>query len=274
MTHTNIILLGAFIGFFLESLLLSYRFFDIKKLILTIAIALLLFLISPTDQRSSIPWNNLPLALIGYALGFAIVYRKELLPVISEYSVFAQTLFFWLGWYYFTYDFVWKTAIAGLGLVPTLLVVFTLIRKKPLSKNENIVLYGWFMLAGLSLILFQIPLWTQSMHLSSMAFYEAVIAGMLVFYVALQSVYVLMFVPPPAHRPSLRRQWKQHIETASLKFLTIQSKALHIIIIFVVFFLLTFLNEQFHLLARHVFFNLMIIGSLPILSYQKISSTN
>lgn len=260
------ILIAMFVGFILESLLLCYKYFDLKKMLLCFVTAFTLFFLLPTNELTPLPWDNLPFALLGYVIGFAIIFRRELLPYVNEYTVFMQTLLFWLGLYYFVSDPGLQILLYSVGMVASALVLFSVFRSKPLSHQEHIGLYAWFLFAGLAVVLFQIPTWFISMKLEFFTLSESVIAGMLIFYITLQTVYVLMFIPPPKDRPNQRTEWKKHIQIASQRFLPHQSQKTHILFILLAFSALVSLNTWLKVIPHHIFFNLLIIGSIPLLS--------
>jgi hypothetical protein len=149
-----------------------------------------------------------------FAFMFALSFKDDLLPVISEKVLLSYSLIFWFAFFsYFYKGTAWSNALAALLLLPTAATVFIAIQRPVLSFVWKLSLYTWFLCVVVSLGLFQFPFRHLSIFLSPekspwLNPLDCIVAGMAFLYLAVNMAYLFELIPIPGKNQS----WADRME--------------------------------------------------------------
>ena len=144
-----------------------------------------------------------------FAFMFALSFKDDLLPVISEKVLLSYSLIFWFAFFsYFYKGTAWSNALAALLLLPTAATVFIAIQRPVLSFVWKLSLYTWFLIVVVSLGLFQFPFQHLSIFLSPQKSpwlnpLDCIVAGMAFLYLAVNMAYLFELIPIPGKNQSV-----------------------------------------------------------------------
>jgi hypothetical protein len=168
------------------------------------------------------PYLHMLLALGFFAFMFAIRFKDDLLPVISEKLLLSYSLIFWFAFFsYFYKGTARNNALAALCLVPTAAVAYLAIERPALSFAWKLSLYTWFLCVVVFLGLFQFPFQNLSLFLSPekspwLTPLDCIVAGMAFLYLAVNMAYLFELIPIPGRNQSWADRMKQWHELTSL----------------------------------------------------------
>jgi hypothetical protein len=143
-----------------------------------------------------------------FAFMYALRFKDDLLPVISEKVLLSYSLIFWFAFFsYFYKGTAWDVALAALLLIPTAATVFIALRRPALSFVWKLSLYTWFLVVVVSLGLFQFPFKHLSIFLSPenspwLNPLDCIVAGMAFLYLAVNMAYLYELIPIPGKHQS------------------------------------------------------------------------
>jgi len=154
------------------------------------------------------PFLHILLSLGLFAFMFALRFKDDLLPVISEKVLLSYSLIFWFAFFSYFYNGTdWSNALAALLLVPSAATVFIALRRPSLSFVWKLSFYTWFLCIIVSLGLFQFPFRHLSIFLSPekspwLNPLDCAVAGMAFLYLAVNMAYLFELIPIPAKNQS------------------------------------------------------------------------
>ena len=160
------------------------------------------------------PFLHILFSLGIFAFMFALRFKDDLLPVISEKVLLSYSLIFWFAFFsYFYKGTAWDNALGALLLVPSAAVVFIAFRQPTLSFVWKLCLYSWFLCVVVALGLFQFPFQNLSIFLSPerspwLNPLDCIVAGMAFLYLAVNMAYLFELVPIPGKNQS----WADRME--------------------------------------------------------------
>ena len=165
-------------------------------------------------EREYEPFLHILFSLGLFAFVFALRFKNDLLPVISEKVLLSYTLIFWFAFFsYFYKGTAWDNALVALLLVPTAAAVYIAFQRPTLSFVWKLSLYTWFLCVVVSLGLFQFPFHNLSIFLAPerspwLNPLDCIVAGMAFLYLAVNMAYLFELVPIPAKNQS----WTDRME--------------------------------------------------------------
>jgi hypothetical protein len=136
-----------------------------------------------------------------FAFMFALRFKDDLLPVVSEKVLLSYSLIFWFAFFsYFYKGTAWSNALAALLLLPTAATVFIAVQRPALNFVWKLSLYTWFLCVVVSLGLFQFPFQHLSIFLSPekspwLNPLDCIVAGMAFLYLAVNMAYLFELIP-------------------------------------------------------------------------------
>lgn len=147
------------------------------------------------------PFLHILFSMGFFAFMFALRFKDDLLPVVSEKVLLSYSLIFWFAFFsYFYKGTAWSNALAALLLVPTAATVFIAIQRPILSFVWKLSLYTWFLTVVVSLGLFQFPFRHLAIFLSPekspwLNPLDCIVAGMAFLYLAVNMAYLFELIP-------------------------------------------------------------------------------
>jgi hypothetical protein len=162
-----------------------------------------------------------------FAFMYAMRFKDDLLPVVSEKVLLSYSLLFWFAFFsYFYKGTAWSIALAAFLLVPTAATLFIAVRRPGLSFAWKLSLYTWFLTVVVSLGLFQFPFQHLAIFLSPqkspwLSPLDCVVAGMAFLYLAVNMAYLYELIPIPGKHQSWAdrmRQWHELTDLMTERF--------------------------------------------------------
>ncbi|HEX3949757.1 MAG TPA: hypothetical protein VHW95_07910 [Steroidobacteraceae bacterium] len=179
------------------------------------------------------PFLHILFSMGFFAFMYALRFKNDLLPVISEKVLLSYSLIFWFAFFsYFYKGTAWDVALAALLLVPTGATVFIAVHRPGLSFAWKLALYTWFLTIVVSLGLFQFPFQHLSIFLSPekspwLNPLDCVVAGMAFLYLAVNMAYLFELIPIPGKNQSWADRMKQWHELTSLMTVRFEDEPMH-----------------------------------------------
>ena len=213
MNEHLVLVLWFALGVLLQALVLIRGDWNWGRLALCVVVAA--FGIFPGKHENEYrPFVHILFALGIFAFMFALRFKDDLLPVISEKVLLSYSLIFWFAFFSFFYkETAWDNALATLLLVPSAAVVFIAFRRPTLSFAWKLCLYSWFLCVVVALGLFQFPFQNLAIFLSPerspwLNPLDCIVAGMAFLYLAVNMAYLFELVPIPGKNQS----WADRME--------------------------------------------------------------
>jgi hypothetical protein len=210
--HLTLVLWFA-LGVGLQALLLIRGDWNWGRLALCVAFGALGMLPAKHEHNYE-PFLHVLLSLGFFAFMFALRFKSDLLPVISEKVLLSYSLILWFAFFsYFYNGTAWSNALAVLLLVPTGAAVFIALQRPSLSFVWKLSLYTWFLCIVVSLGLFQFPFRHLAIFLSPekspwLNPLDCIVAGMAFLYLAVNMAYLFELIPIPGKHQS----WADRME--------------------------------------------------------------
>jgi hypothetical protein len=168
-----------------------------------------------------------------FAFMFALSFKNDLLPVISEKVLLSYSLIFWFAFFsYFYKGTAWSNALAALLLLPTAATVFIAVQRPVLSFVWKLSLYTWFLCVVVSLGLFQFPFQHLSIFLSPQKSpwlnpLDCIVAGMAFLYLAVNMAYLFELIPIPGKNQSWAERMEEWHKLTGLMTQRFEDEPLH-----------------------------------------------
>lgn len=173
------------------------------------------------------PLVHVLMVFSAFSVIFAVTFKKDILPLISEGVLLSYTLVFWFA---FLTSFYTGTplhmALLLLLLVPTALALFVAVRKTRLGFVFKLALYTWFLVIIVSLGLFQFPynqlkLFLEDHQVPWVTPFESVTAGMAFMFLLANATYIFYLIPIPGRNQSWAermRDWHAFTDLMTQRF--------------------------------------------------------
>jgi hypothetical protein len=168
-----------------------------------------------------------------FAFMYALRFKDDLLPVISEKLLLSYSLIFWFAFFsYFYKGTPWNITLAALLVLPTAATVFIAVRRPNLSFVWKLALYAWFLSVVVSLGLFQFPFRNLYIFLSPekspwLNPLDCIVAGMAFLYLAVNMAYLFELIPIPGKNQSWADRMKQWHQLTSLMTERFEDEPVH-----------------------------------------------
>jgi hypothetical protein len=202
------LLISAFgVGIALEALLLQRSDWQPGKLLGCMALSLLAAFPGKHETVYQ-PLLHVLFVFSAFAVLFAIAFKQDILPAISEKLLLSYTLIFWFAFFsYFYRSALLQNLLLIVLALPTVATLWVAWRRPTLNFTLKLVLYTWFLGIMVGLGLFQFPfyqlrLFMQDQNIPWVTPHESISAGMAFLYLAANATYLFYLIPIPAKNES------------------------------------------------------------------------
>lgn len=160
------------------------------------------------------PYFHILLSLGFFSCWFAMAFKSDILPLVSEKVLLLYTMVFWFAFFSFFYEAtLFHNILLALLLIPTIMTVVIAVMRPNLSFAWKLFLYSWFLGAVISLGLVQFPFRHLSLFLQPQGTpwlmpIECIVAGMAFLYLAVNITYLYELVMIRGKNQS----WEQRME--------------------------------------------------------------
>lgn len=215
-----------------------------------------------------------------FAFVFALVFKKDILPLISEKVLLSYSLIFWFSFFSFFYKdaFIHKF-LFFLFLVPSLATVFIAFIKLKLNFWWKLFFYTWFLIIVVSLGLFRfsfnhLALFFDSQHAPWIESIDCILTGMAFLYLIVNATYIWELIPIPGKNQSMQSRMKEWHELTNLMTQRCddqQPTHLQTVLIIVLQGGGLFLTYQYHLVPGGLLVNVLLL--LPVFLSSRDNTT-
>jgi hypothetical protein len=168
------------------------------------------------------PFFHLLMCLGFFSCWFAMAFKDDVLPVVSEKILLFYSLIFWFA--FFTYFYRGTTlhnVLLVVLLLPSAATLFISFLRPELSFVWKLYLYTWFLCTVISLGLIQFPYHHLSIFLARQEIpwltpLDCVVGGMAFLYLAVNIAYLYELIPIPERNQSWKERMKKWHELTGL----------------------------------------------------------
>jgi hypothetical protein len=208
-------------GVALESLYLIRRNPGWLRLACCIGLGLLVAAFGDDKGNADPDDAHYAFAYIAYAGLFGFLFRKDILPVVSEGLLLALTVLFWYG---FAASFYLGAAdqqvMMALALIPSSLTAYIAFARPALGFWLKLFLYAWFLTIVVVLGVIQFPygnLQIFTVHrVPWLNAADALTTGMALMYLVVNGLYLYLLIPIPGKHQSFADRMKEWHELTDL----------------------------------------------------------
>ena len=279
MNERLILILWFGLGVIIQAILLIRNDWDWGKLGLCLGIGLMGFMPGKHENNYD-PLIHIFLCFCFFAFIFAITFKEDILPLISEKILLSYSLIFWFSFFSFFYKdaFIHKFLFI-LFLLPSLATVFIAFIKSKLNFWGKLFFYSWFLTIIVSLGLFRfsfshLSLFFSNHHSSWIGPIDCILTGMAFLYLVVNATYIWELIPIPGKNQSWKSRMEEWHELTNLMTQRCddqQPTHVQTILILVLQGGGLFLNYQYHLVPAAVLINVLLL--LPIILSSGNSTT-
>jgi hypothetical protein len=224
------------------------------------------------DKGKSDPDDaHLAFAYIAYAAVFGALFRKDILPVVSEKLLLVLTVLFWYGFAATFYrGTIAQIIMMSVALVPSALTVHVALTRPPLNFWLKLFLYTWFLMIVVALGLFQFPygnlrIFTEH-RVPWMSAADALATGMALVYLVVNAMYLYLLIPIPGKTQSFgdrMKQWHELTDLMTQRCTEDEPTHAQALLTVGIIGALAFVNYAFHLIPASLF----ISGTLIVCAF-------
>lgn len=276
------------LGVILEAILLVKGRFNFEKFkefifsLITISLILLLAVFFTSfDNRTlrfvgfeSVPYELIFVYLFASSFLFAKIFKKEILPEISEKTVLIFNLLFWYVFLvYFYHSFAFLTLLFLIPTAFTFIIAFINVR---LNFFWRSFFYMWFLMMIVLFVLSQfssgnLSFFFNQKHIETLSPIDVLATGMVFLYLTLNVWYVLEAIWPFFQEGSFIRDkitgWKEYIKILSDKFSDYQLRPFHALLIILFVGSILTLNYYFKFVSDILMINALLLLTPQISRY-------
>lgn len=255
------------IGIALQALLLQRGDWQPVKLLGCLAFSLL-FLMPGKHEAVYEPLTHLLLFFSCFSVMFALAFKDDILPAMSEKLLLWYTLIFWFAFLsYFYRETLLQTILLLVMLAPTAATIIVAGRRSALGFTLKLLLYSWFLCLVVGLGLFQFPfyqlrLFVRTAEIPWVTPLESISAGMAFLYLAANATYVFYLIPLPAKGQSMAdrmKQWHAFTDLMTQRFSDDVTTNRAMVWMLCGEAVLLGLDYRFHWVARETLINSLIV---------------
>jgi hypothetical protein len=265
---TLIMLFGA--GVLVQAILLIRNDFDWLKFAGCIGVGL--FGMMPGKHEYNYePLIHIFFCFCLFAFTFAMAFKNDILPVVSEKILLSYSLIFWFSFFSFFYKdaFIHKS-LFFLFLIPSLATVFIAFIKSKLNFWGKLFFYSWFLSIVISLVLFRfsfshLSIFFDKHHTPWIGSVDCVLTGMAFLYLVVNATYIWELIPIPGKNQSMAsrmKEWHELTDLMTQRCDDQQPTHLQTILILVLQGGGLFINYQYHLVPAGLLINVLLL--LPV----------
>jgi hypothetical protein len=214
MNEHLILVLWFGLGVGLQVLLLIRGDWNWGKLAVCIAVGAAGMLPGKHEHQYQ-PYVHVLFALGLFAFFFAIWFKNDLLPVISEKVLLSYSSIFWFAFFsYFYKTTVFNNLLLVALLLPSAATIVVAVLSPKLNFVWKLCLYTWFLSIVVSIGLLQFPFRHLAIFLSPQASpwltpLDCIVAGMAFLYLAVNIAYLYELIPIPGKHQSWADRMKE-----------------------------------------------------------------
>ncbi|MBF0571306.1 MAG: hypothetical protein HQL12_05485 [Candidatus Omnitrophica bacterium] len=203
-----------------------------------------------------------------FAVSFAMFFKEDILPVISEKVLLSYSLIFWFSFFsYFYKDAFIHKFLFFLFLIPSLATVFIAFIKLKLNFWGKLFFYSWFLIIVVALGLFRFSfshfsLFFDEQHVPWFGPIDCALTGMAFLYIIVNATYIWELIPLRGKNQSWKNRMKEWHELTSLMTQRCdgqQPTHLQTILILVLQGGGLFINYLYHLIPADLVVNVLIL---------------
>jgi|SRR5271165_675561 len=201
------------LGVALQALVLIRGDWNWKRLAGSVCVGLI-GMVPGRSEHNYQPFFHILFSLGAFSCWFAMVFKNDVLPLVSEKVLLLYSMVFWFAFFSFFYEgTLLHNILLALLLIPTIVTVVIAVARPKLSFSWKLFLYIWFLGSVISLGLVQFPFYHLSLFLQPQGTpwlmpIECVVAGMAFLYLAVNITYLYELVPIPRKNQS----WNERME--------------------------------------------------------------
>jgi hypothetical protein len=214
------------IGIALEAVLLQRRDWHPWKLMGCIALSLGGALPGKHETVYD-PLLHVLLVFSMFAVVFALAFKEDILPAISEKRLLSYSLIFWFAFFsYFHHGTILQHTLVVIMSIPTAATILVACTRPRLSFTFKLILYTWLLCIVVGLGLFQFPfyqlrLFFLNRELPWVTPLESLSAGMAFLYLAANATYIFYLIPIPGKNESWAERmqhWHEFTDLMTQRF--------------------------------------------------------
>jgi hypothetical protein len=272
-------------GVLLESLLLVGFYAEELgiKLLVSLAVGLLFLGVGLIKAPELGLYTHILISLAVYACVFAILFRKKIMPIVSEKTLLVLNMALW--YLFFAYSpflpFKIKLLICLILIPMTISVNLMAFIDHVVGPGLTLLFYTWFLIMIVLLGLGQFPFWNLSFFFdqisaSRLGFVDVLLTGMVFSYIVMHAIYILALIPYPYDKEmSFGERWrevKEHARVLIEKYSHQQLRQQEALLIILILGGLLAANLFLQLIPDHLAINSLIV-IIPQLISRRFSVT-
>src|SRR5271166_2822923 len=201
------------LGVALQALVLIRGDWNWKRLAGSVCVGLIGMLPGRHEQIYQ-PFFHVLYSLGIFSCWFAMAFKNDILPLVSEKVLLLYSIVFWFAFFSFFYErTLLHNILLALLMIPTIVTVVIAVVRPKLSFGWKLFLYVWFLGSVISLGLVQFPFHHLSLFLQPQGTpwlmpIDCIMAGMAFLYLAVNITYLYELVPIRGKNQS----WQQRME--------------------------------------------------------------
>ena len=201
------------LGVALQALVLIRGDWNWKRLAGSVCVGLIGMLPGRHEQIYQ-PFFHVLYSLGIFSCWFAMAFKNDILPLVSEKVLLLYSMVFWFAFFSFFYErTLLHNILLALLMIPTIVTVVIAVVRPKLSFGWKLFLYVWFLGSVISLGLVQFPFHHLSLFLQPQGTpwlmpIDCIMAGMAFLYLAVNITYLYELVPIRGKNQS----WQQRME--------------------------------------------------------------
>src|ERR1700722_2811614 len=174
------------------------------------------------SERHYQPFVHILLSFGFFSCWFAMTFKDDILPVVSEKVLLFYSSIFWFAFFsYFYQGTVLHNVLLVVLLLPSAATVFICFVRPQLTFPWKLYLYAWFLCTVISLGLIQFPYHHLSIFLARQEIpwltpLDCIVGGMAFLYLAVNIAYLYELIPIPGRDQSWKKRMKEWHELTSL----------------------------------------------------------
>ncbi|MEM2918582.1 MAG: hypothetical protein QXY62_03690 [Candidatus Altiarchaeota archaeon] len=197
---------------------------------------------------------------------FAVTFKKELLPRISEQTILFFTLIFWYAFFTFYSKISFKDVVIVLALIPTIVAIVISFINWELKFFWKLLLYIWFLIIILFLFLAQfsfgsISFFYKQKGFEALSYFDTLVSGMVFFILTTNFFYLIQVIPygqGSSFKENLERS-REHVKLLVEKFSDYQLNPFHSLLIISFFGGFLAINFYLKLIEDFLLINILIV---------------
>lgn len=209
------------LGVLLQAVLLMRNDWNWSRLALCLGTGMVGFLPGKHEHTYEPLWHIFFFFCI-FSFVFAMSFKEDILPSISEKILLSYTLVFWYSFFSFFYrgSFIHQF-LFFMFLVPSMATVFIAYIKSTLNFWGKLFFYTWFLVIVISLGLFRfsfghLSLFFNKHHSPLIGTADCLLTGMAFLYLVVNATYIWELIPIPGKHQSWENRMKEWHELTNL----------------------------------------------------------